>query len=78
MGDSIIKLARENWVFVMFAGTLVVGWTQFDGRVTAVEVEQTRQAAAISGFNNSLSDLQRDVAKAAEGIDFIKNYLINK
>ena len=76
--STILKVLRENWIFIMFLGSLIVGWTQLDGRLTAVEVEQKRQSAEVSSLSAGVASLHTDVARIAEGIEFIKNYLVDR
>lgn len=62
MSEQFLKSLRENWIFILFIGGMVAGWTTFGGdisslksRMTANEATDREQTIQISGQSAQLS-----------------------
>lgn len=71
--DDAIKKLGEYWFVIIFIGTLVVGWTQFDGRISNNAKDIAALQAQVAGQNTTLVSLQTSIAQIQATLDFIKN-----
>lgn len=78
MQEPTIKFLRENWFLFLFIGGLVMGWTNFQSNITAlerrlarVEVQADTGAVAIATINTQLAQIQTT-------LEFIKQQLAAK
>lgn len=72
MNDAVKKLG-EYWFIILFIGTIVVGWTQFDGRISQNAKDIATLQAQTAAQNTTLVSLQTSIAQIQATLDFIKN-----
>lgn len=75
--NEALKALKDYWIFIVFIGTIIIGWTQFDYRMTQAEKEiaeiKTEQASQNAYVNASLSALQNGMVQVQTTLEFIKN-----
>lgn len=75
--NEALKALKDYWIFVVFIGTIVIGWTQFDSRITQntddITEMKTQQATQTAYVNTSLSALQNSMVQVQTTLEFIKN-----
>lgn len=64
-----MKQLRENWVIILFLGTVIMSWTMFSSRLTQAEQDIKDLKIAVSEF----SDVKVEIAKISTTVEFIKN-----
>lgn len=76
MNDAL-KALKDYWIFIVFIGTIVIGWTQFDSRITQTEKDlaemKVQHASQTAYVNTSLSTLQNSMVQVQTTLEFIKN-----
>lgn len=77
-GDNLLKFLKEYWFVIVFIGSVIVTWTQFSTRITALEVQTSRLDAKIEATNSQVSAIQADIAELKANVQFIKDYIVNK
>lgn len=75
MSEAFLKSLRENWIFIIFIGGLVAGWTSMgsdistlQNKVQTLEAKDSERAAQIASINVQLSSISTK-------LDFIKEKL---
>lgn len=63
---------------IVFIGSIIVTWTQFSTRITALEVQTAKLDAKIEATNSQVSAIQADIAELKANVQFIKDYIVNK
>jgi len=59
---------KQNWMLVLFVGSLIVGWTTFGGRLSNVEAQAQENKEAIE----ILANIQLDIALIKQDLEYIK------
>lgn len=77
-GDNLLKFLKEYWFVIVFIGSIIVTWTQFSTRITALEVQTSKLDAKIEATNSQVSAIQADIAELKANVQFIKDYIVNK
>jgi len=77
-GDNLLKFLKEYWFVIVFIGSIIVTWTQFSTRITALEVQTAKLDAKIEATNSQVSAIQADIAELKANVQFIKDYIVNK
>lgn len=75
--NEALKSLKDYWFIIVFIGTIIVGWVQFDARITANEKDIGVLQAQVAVQNNTLVTLQTNLAEIKTTLEFIKNN-INK
>lgn len=55
--NAIDKL-KEWWVIIIFIGGLIVGWTNFDNRITNLENKQNEQNPVFIQFQKDIVEIK--------------------
>lgn len=64
-----MKQLRENWVILLFIGSLIVTWTTFNTRLSQAESDIKDLKVAITEINN----LKIKIERIDTSVEFIKN-----
>lgn len=77
--NEALKSLKDYWFVLVFIGTIIVGWTNFNARITANETAITdikqNVAAQTAYTNSSLAQLQTSMVQVQTTLEFIKNNL---
>lgn len=73
MSDSLLKAVKDYWVILVFGGSLIVTWTQFDARIEANALAIDTLQAQVAKQDASLVVLQTNIAEIKATLEFIKN-----
>ena len=73
--NSIFEKAKENWIVLAFIVSLIVSWTQFQGRITSLETRTTALELSMTEVNKTNSDILVQLAKIQTTLEFIKNQI---
>ena len=63
--QAIGEQLKSNWMIIIFIGSLIVGWTTFNARLTQAEneIDQLSQVVTqINQINISLAEMRRDIS----------------
>ena len=65
---SLIKEIRNNWVLIIFIGSLIVGWTNLSNRIAANETMAQENKTSLE----AIIQIQIDLATIKKDVEFIK------
>ncbi len=68
---NLIKDIRNNWIIIVFIASIIIGWTTFNNRLGAVEVQADNNSSALQ----SIQKMQIDIATMKVDINYIKTNL---
>jgi uncharacterized coiled-coil protein SlyX len=74
--NEALKSLKDYWFIIVFIGTLIVTWTQFDSRISSLERNDSAQDTKIETIIDKLSDFQTGQAEIKTTVEFIKNNLV--
>lgn len=66
--DGVFKQLRDNWMIIIFIGSLIVTWTTFNSRLARAEEKITVLEETI----DTIQDLRTDIAVIKRDIEYIK------
>lgn len=75
-GDGLLKFLKEYWFVIVFIVSIIMTWTQFSTRITALEVQYSKLESKVESTNTQVSMIQSDIAEVKANIQFIKDYLV--
>lgn len=58
---NFLKDVKENWMLILFIGSLIVSWTTFNNRLGAVEVKAQNSADSIESYSQQINTLNANV-----------------
>lgn len=64
----LIEELRTNWMLILFIGSLIVGWTTINARLTQAENEVDQLSQVVSEINN----INISLAKISVDVEYIK------
>lgn len=70
-----IKKLKDWWFIVIFIGTMIVGWTNFENRISQLEVQTTKIVEAQDNHNIVYVEIQKDIVEIKTTLEFIKTRL---
>lgn len=71
--DSTIETIKKNWVVLAFLVSLVVTWTQFQSRISALEARQSSTEQKVDNTVTIVQNINVSLAQIQTTLDFIKN-----
>ena len=71
--NEFLKHVKDYWFILVFIGTLIVTWTQFDARISALERNDSTQDVKIETIVEKLNDFQAGQVEIKTTLEFIKN-----
>ena len=75
--NEAFKNLKEYWFILVFIGTLIVTWTQFDARISSLERNDSNQDVKIETIVDKLNDFQSGQVEIKTTLEFIKNNLVD-
>lgn len=75
MSANGLQFLRDNWVILAFMVGIIVSWTQFQGRVAALEVDVARHDSTIDQNSSTVNTLIADIREIKVSLEFIKDQL---
>lgn len=63
-----MKTIKENWILIAFITSLIITWTTFGLRLTAVELRAQENQSTLE----IVRDMQVDIAVMKKDIEFIR------
>jgi GTPase SAR1 family protein len=69
---TVIEEVKSNWMIIIFIGSLIVGWTTFNARLTQAEDDITDLKTVISQFSTTNIEINTRLTKIETSVDFIK------
>lgn len=75
MSENGLKFLRDNWVLLAFMVGIIISWTQFQGKVTALEIDVARHDVTILQNSSTVNTLITDIAEIKTSLEFIKDQL---
>ena len=76
-GENFLKFLKEYWFVIVFIGSIVMTWTQFSTRISALEVAYNKLEVKVETTNMQVSQIQADIAEVKANIQFIKDYIVD-
>lgn len=73
--SEFFKSVKDYWFIAAFVGTIIVGWTQFDARISALERNDESQDTKIEAIVTDLRNISTGQTEIKTTVDFIKNYI---
>ena len=73
--NEALKSLKDYWFVLIFIGTIIVTWTQFDSRITANEKNIIALETQAVTSAASLVVIQTNIAEIKATLEFIKNNL---
>lgn len=73
--NEALKSLKDYWFILMFIGTIVVGWVQFDGRISQSEKDISLLKSQYETQNITLNNMQNNLVEIKTTLEFIKNNL---
>jgi hypothetical protein len=67
--DSFVKQLRDNWVIIIFIGSLIVSWTNTNARLALAEKER----ADLFNVASEIQEIKISVAVIKEKVTSIEN-----
>lgn len=68
MTQQIGEQIKNNWMIILFIGSLIVGWTTFNARLTSAENEVEKLSQVVSEIN----EINLSLAKLSKDVEYIK------
>lgn len=69
--EHLLKQLRENWLILIFLGSMIVSWTTFNTRLAQAESDIKELRLAII----SIQDIKVDIAVVKEKVTSIEKQL---
>ncbi len=69
--EHLLKQLRENWLILIFLGSMIVSWTTFNTRLAQAESDIKELRSAII----SIQDIKVDMAVVKEKVTSIEKQL---
>lgn len=69
---KILDELRNNWVIIIFVGSLIVGWTSFNARLTSAENDIADIKAIIKSVTDTNNEINSRLIKIETSVEFIK------
>lgn len=73
--EKTLKTIKDYWVILAFIVSIVVTWTTFDTRLSALEENQSEIIIIQKERDVQYSQLQVDIAEIKTSIEFIREKL---
>lgn len=71
--NQIFKFVKDYWFVLIFIGTIVLTWAQFQDRLSNLEVQEASLQAKFDTTATTLQSLQNNIVQIQTTLDFIKN-----
>lgn len=68
---DLVNNIRKNWILIIFIGSLIVGWTTFNFRLTALEAQSEEDIIT----RQDITIIKTDLAVIKNDISYIKEKL---
>lgn len=68
MTQQIGEQIKENWMIILFIGSLIVGWTSFNARLTNAENEVSQLSQVVP----EITKINLNLAKLSKDVEYIK------
>ena len=65
MENKYMQQLKDYWFLIVFLGALVMGWANFDSRISSIEATQERQSPIYI-------QIQKDIVEIKTTLEFIK------
>ena len=65
---TLLQDIKDNWMLVLFVGSLIVGWTTLSNRLTHVEAQEQETKTALQ----SIQQIEIDIATIKKDVEYIK------
>jgi len=71
--SKLLTEIKENWILILFVGSLIVGWTTFNNRLTVVESETQENTETLS----QIATMKEDIAVIKINVEYLKDNIRN-
>lgn len=70
---SLLQFLSEYWLILLFIGSLIVTWTQFQGRISSLEDRVAKVESEQAAQSTTLNQITNDITEIKTTVLFIKS-----